>query len=394
MLGDATAEILSCFLLWLQFFADQKKLKTLKGRTKEPFGVVKQILHIAVPITSGRYLNTALRTAENVLVPKNLAKYPLNQENALSQFGMIKGMALPILFFPSAILNSVSTLLIPEISEAVARKQMGIVRTSTQNILKLTSLIGFLFGAIFLVSGERIGFLIYKDTSVGFLLKALSPIVPLMYLDSISDGILKGLDQQMFTFRTSITDSTLRIILILITLPKMGLWGFIIIMYFSNLLTCLLNVKRLIKVSGAKLQILNGIFMPVCSALISTLVSDSLIGQIPNINTLVYIILFCGFSAFGIVECAICIDTFIAMLQYSLPENFIHIVVFMIPHQRYFCSVVMFECVRSYNSSVGAFNVSSVSPAAKIILLRHFDLCLLLHNLRTRLRPVASHPDD
>lgn len=296
MLGDAIAEILSCFLLWLQFLADQKKLKVLNGRTKMPYPVVKQILHISVPITSGRYLNTTLRTVENVLVPKNLAKYPLNQENALSQFGMIKGMALPILFFPSTILNSVSTLLIPEISEAVARKQMGIVRASTQNILKLTSLMGFLFGAIFLVCGERIGHLIYNDVSVGFLLKALSPIVPLMYLDSISDGILKGLDQQVFTFRTSITDSVLRIILILILLPKMGIWGFIIIMYFSNLLTCFLNVRRLIKVSGARFKFLNGIFMPVCSALISTLVCDTLIALIPNTNNLVYIISFCCFS--------------------------------------------------------------------------------------------------
>lgn len=296
MLGDACAEIISCFLLWIQYILDTKKLKNLNGRAKTPFGVVKQILHIAVPITSGRYLNTLLRTAENILVPKNLAKYPKSTGSALSQFGMIKGMALPILFFPSAILNSVSTLLIPEISEAVARKQSGVVRACTHNILKLTSLIGYLFGTIFFVCGERIGFLIYSDTSVGFLLKVLSPIVPLMYLDSISDGILKGLDQQVFTFRTAIADSLIRIVLILILLQRMGLWGFIIIMYFSNFLTCFLNVKRLLKVSGVRLKFINQIFLPICSALISTLVSNSLVALLPNINTLVYIILFCVFS--------------------------------------------------------------------------------------------------
>ncbi len=296
MLGDATAEILSCLLLWLQYAIDKRNLNSLNGENPAKKGTVRKILHISVPITSGRYLNSLLRTAENILVPKNLAKFGGATQNALSQFGMIKGMALPILFFPSTLLNSISTLLIPEISEAVAKKQTSIVKDSTQKVIKLTSLLGFLCGAIFFVCGERIGFLIYSDYSVGFLLKVLSPIVPLMYLDSISDGILKGLDQQVFTFRTAIGDSLTRIILILILLPKMGLWGFITIMYFSNCLTCFLNVGRLIKVSRAKFDLLYGIFCPVCISLISTLSCNYVLSLIPNLNNLVYIIFFCAFS--------------------------------------------------------------------------------------------------
>lgn len=296
MLGDACAEILACFILWGQYAFDRRKLNTLKGQNPTTKSIVRKILHISVPITSGRYLNSLLRTAENILVPKNLAKFGGGTEKALSQFGMIKGMALPILFFPSTILNAVSTLLIPEISEAVARNQKAVVKESTQKVLKLTSLIGFLFGAIFFVCGERIGYLLYSDKSVGFLLKALSPIVPLMYLDSISDGILKGLDQQVFTFRTAIGDSVIRIILILILLPKTGLWGFIVIMYFSNFLTCFLNVRRLLFVSGAKLNFLYELFLPICISLICTLCFNAILSLTPNLNNLVYIILFCGFS--------------------------------------------------------------------------------------------------
>ena len=295
MLGDACAEIISMALLLMQYIFDVKTIKS-DGGEKAPRPVLRQILHIAVPITSGRYLNTLLRTAENVLVPKNLAKYKFSKENALSQFGMIKGMALPILFFPSAILNSVSTLLIPEMSEAVARNNKWIVKECTEKILKLTSLIGFLFGAVFFFCGERIGVLIYGDKTVGFLLKALSPIVPLMYLDSISDGLLKGLDQQFFTFRTAVTDSVIRIILILIMLKRMGLWGFIIIMYFSNFLTCFLNVARLIKVGGVNFKFLSAIFFPITSAVVSTLAVNFLLAFLPINTNLVYITLFCGFS--------------------------------------------------------------------------------------------------
>ena len=229
-------------------------------------------------------------------MPKNLAKYPFGGENALSQFGMIKGMALPILFFPSTLLNAVSTLLIPEISEAEARNHHGLVRSATRNILKLTSVIAFIFGAIFFVGGRKIGLLIYKSPEVGELLRALSPIVPLMYLDSISDGILKGLDQQAFTFRTAVSDSVIRIILILILLPIFGLRGFIWIMYFSNVLTCFLNVGRLLHVTRVKIRFINEILLPLTSAVVIAIACDRLLGLWGSMGNLVYIILLCIIS--------------------------------------------------------------------------------------------------
>lgn len=296
LLGDVISEFVGCFALFLSYLKDKKQLSLLNGRKRPPYKIVKKISSIALPITSGRYLNTALRTAENLLVPKNLAKFPLGSENALSLFGMIKGMALPILFFPSAILNSVSTLLIPEMSEAAAKKHISLIKSATEKILKLTTVISFIFGAIFFVAGKEIGILIYKDSNVGELLQALSPIVPLMYCDSISDGILKGLDQQSFCFKTAIGDSVLRIILILLLLPLLGLKGFIIIMYFSNFLTCFLNVGRLLKVSHAKIKFLKEIILPILTALTITLLTDTLLRLFVGLPNLVYIILLCGIS--------------------------------------------------------------------------------------------------
>lgn len=298
VLGDVGAEILSALVLYLIFLNSQKKLGNLSGRTRPPYPILKKITSIALPITSGRYLNTALRTIENILVPKNLSKYALSGDKALSQFGMIKGMALPILFFPSTLLNSISTLLIPEMSEASAKNQKTLLKETTKSILKLTSLISFIFGAIFYACGEEIGILIYKSEDVGFLLKVLSPIVPLMYLDSISDGILKGLDQQVFSFRTAVSDSVIRIILITLMLSKTGLLGFITIMYFSNFLTCFLNVGRVMKVTKAKLKFIKEFFLPLVTSITVSLCLKFLLFSISTQNILVYIILLTSFSLF------------------------------------------------------------------------------------------------
>ncbi len=294
ILGDSLAEAFGFLLLLVSYFVD------IKGFKKSPYdienGILKKILHISVPITSGRYLNSLLRTGENVLVPKYLDKYRFSSKNALSQFGMIKGMALPLLFFPSAILNAVSTLLIPEISEAVTNQNSRAVKSASEKVIKMTLLCGILCGVLFFIGGERLGVLIYNDIDVGFLLKSLSPIVPLMYLDSICDGILKGLDQQSFTFKTAVSDSAIRIALIIFILPKLGIRGFILIMYFSNLYTCLLNVGRLIKISGAKLKFTADIFLPFLSALTVSMLAITILGFLKIESNLVYIIFLCGFS--------------------------------------------------------------------------------------------------
>lgn len=294
MLGDVVSEAVGFALVYIIYLKHKKTLFTLSGRTALPYKAGRKIIKLALPITSGRYLNTALRTAENLLVPKNLARYPHATSSALSQFGMIKGMALPVLFFPSAILNSVSTLLIPEMSEAVAVGRKNLVKYATENILRLTSVVSYIFSAIFLLSGEKIGLVVYKDSSVGFLLTALAPIVPFMYLDSISDGILKGLDQQSFCFRTSVSDSVIRICLILTLLPLTGLNGFIGIMYFSNFLTCFLNVSRLLKISGASLKFFNDILFPITTACLTTLTFRLILGFFSINNNLIYIILLSG----------------------------------------------------------------------------------------------------
>lgn len=299
LLGDTVSEICSAIYLWILYLYDKRKLNTLSGRAAPPFGVVKAILHITAPITSGRCLNSTLRTIESVLVPRGLSKHRLSGEKALSQFGMIKGMALPILFFPSTLLNALSTLLIPEMSEAAARGRMSVVKAAVEKILGLTLLISIIFASIFLVGGDRLGVIIYKSEDVGFLIKALAPIVPFMYLDSISDGILKGLDQQKFTFKTSVSDSAIRILLVISILPVRGITGFIWIMYFSNFLTCFLNVGRLRKVSGAVIDPAKGIFLPLSAALSLTLACDALLNLLPLGNIIYFIVL-----------CAVCIPLY------------------------------------------------------------------------------------
>ncbi|MBO4467840.1 MAG: oligosaccharide flippase family protein, partial [Clostridia bacterium] len=130
MLGDAVAEGISCGFLALVYKSDLSKLKNTGSAAISTQTIVKRTGEIALPIAGGRYLNSFLRTFENVLVPKKLVASGSSGNSALSKFGMIKGSALPVLFFPSTLLNSMSILLLPELSVANGKKQ-GIAIKST-----------------------------------------------------------------------------------------------------------------------------------------------------------------------------------------------------------------------------------------------------------------------
>lgn len=269
-LSDLVAEAVSCFYLYFLYRKDGFYISRLCGRPQPDYNIFKEIRKISLPISAGRYANSLLRTAENSLVPAKLILFGMENSAALSVIGRIKGMALPLLFFPSSLLGAVASLLIPEISEARVKGRKTALAKMTERIITLTAAIGILFGFVFFAAGDTVGAIVYKDAEVGRLIVRLAPIVPLMYLDGIADGMLKGMDKQKAAFRISVSDSAMRILLIVLFLPKYGLDGFIIIMYISNIYTCSLNLITLIRCSGAKIPFLNKIALPtLCAAAVT-----------------------------------------------------------------------------------------------------------------------------
>ncbi len=292
LFGDAFAEALSFGFIYLSFLLDRRKVVKRQGRTL-PHGM-RKIISIAAPITSGRYLNSALRTAENITVPKTLALYG-GSHSSLSQFGMIKGMALPLIFFPSSFLNSVSTLLIPEMSEALSKNEKFKIKYIAEKVITLTFVSAFLLGGLFFVLSEPLGLLIYQSSEVGFLLRALAPLVPLMYIDSVCDGMLKGLDKQGFVFRLSVFDSASRIALIWAFVPGMGMLGFLLVMVISNALTGIWRVLKLVKTADTPFLLARWVIKPFCFTVFSCLPSVFLCDSL-RIGNLGRVLLTCALS--------------------------------------------------------------------------------------------------
>ncbi len=262
LLGDVIAEAVSCLYMIGAYFLDKRHLTATSSEPREP-RILRKLLAIAAPITGGRYINSGLRTIENVMVPTALEHYTVSRATALEQFGKLKGMALPLIFFPSSFLTAFTALLIPEISEAKALGQTAQLSRTTSKAIHLTLLSAILIGGVFWKLAYPLGELLYHDREVGMMIRVLATLAPVMYLESVVVGILKGLDQQTHSLIYSVVDSICRIALIVILTPHYGIYGFLAVMVVSNLLTCLLNLYRLCKVTCLPVRIGKWIIRPL-----------------------------------------------------------------------------------------------------------------------------------
>lgn len=279
VVGNAVSEAASTLYLFAAYRRDCRTIPAGGAPARSP--ILRKFAQIALPIAAGSWLNSLLRTIENLLVPDRLAVHTGSKEMGLSQFGMLKGMAMPLLFFPSSFLNSLSTLLVPEISEANVRRQDAKLHRTISRAIHITLSISVLLGALFCVYAYPLGQLLYKSDEVGFLLSVLAPIMPLIYLENIIDGILKGLNQQVSSLRYSLLDSASRIALIALIVPHEGIKGFLLVMIVSNLLTCFLNARRLFVVTGLPIRWGKWFCKPVLSALTAALLTRLAFGVEP-----------------------------------------------------------------------------------------------------------------
>lgn len=288
MIGDTVAEWASCGYMAAGYALDRKRLAKEAAGLPDPKRhkpVVRQLLNIAAPITAGRYLNTFLRTIENILVPNSIAQYCGSREQGLSQFGALKGMALPLIFFPASFLSAMSTLLIPELSSANARDRQDTINRAVEKALRVTLLGSMVIGAAFTVFADPIGQLFYGSAEVGIYLRVLAPLVPIMYGESIVDGMLKGLNQQVSSLKYSVADSAIRIVLIFLLVPLRGMGGFLFIMVISNVLTSFLNFNRLFTVTGLKMDWMGMVVKPLLAAIFAA-VFALFVTRLPGLSSL------------------------------------------------------------------------------------------------------------
>lgn len=239
VIGMTAAEILSFMLA--KTFKSVVSTKT----TALPSIKMKEIARIAFPDASGTLFRSLLLTVEHLMIPKGFEKSGENYENSLSAYGNIHGIAFPIILFPCAVLNSLSALIIPELTKMKEYNNKDLINRTVKKNLKLTLLYSFACSAICFIGAPLFSNIIYKTDEAVQYIRILAPLIPIMYMDTVTDGMLKGLDKQFSSMIYNIVDSFICVLLVYFLLPIYSVKGYIFILYISEIINFTLSFSKL-----------------------------------------------------------------------------------------------------------------------------------------------------
>jgi stage V sporulation protein B len=259
ILGMALSTIFEFILTYILYIVDlRKKLtRSISGET-----YLKKILRIALPVAITSYIRSGLSTLKQMLIPFSLEKYSVSCDEALSQYGQINGMTMPIIMFPCIIITSCASLLIPEFARYNLKKDFTRMNQVTSFIFKFTSFFSICIIGVFLTFPEEICYFIYHNLEITDFLVLLCPLIILIYLDKIIDAMLRGLDKQVGVMFCNIFDLISTIILIYTIVPVFGIYGYIAIIAISELLNFTISLIQLYKATHFKFDFISYVIIP------------------------------------------------------------------------------------------------------------------------------------
>lgn len=266
VLGGALAEVCGLILTLCAYLWERHRYLAASTAAEYPDSALcgtRKLLGITVPVTLSACLRSGLLTLQHSLIPRGLKRSGASWEAALSSYGVLHGMVLPVVLFPSAFISSFSGLLVPEVAESRARGDGDRVARLADKIITPALIFSIGVAGIMSCFGYELGEAIYSSREAGLYIRVLAPLIPIMYVDSSVDGFLKGMGEQVYSMNVNILDAGVSVLLVWLLLPRLGLWGYVVAIYVTETLNTTLSLCRMLRLSRMPVRLMGQVFGPL-----------------------------------------------------------------------------------------------------------------------------------
>ena len=250
--GSAISEGLSLLINIIMYVTDTKYPD--KEKTGSNKLIIKTRLRdtadISLPSAIGAYARQGLTTIEHLAIPKGIVKSGLSKEAALASYGLLQGIAFPLVMFPYALIGSFTSLLVSEMAELNELKNRGKIKALTKDVYRYSAMFSLCACGIFVNFANELGVMIYSSEEASVYTYMLGLLVPFMYLDTAVDSLLKGLGQQVYIMGVNIADAGAGVLLVILLTPLMGINGYILTIWICEVGNLAASIYRLGKLTG------------------------------------------------------------------------------------------------------------------------------------------------
>lgn len=241
------AEIASVSYLAYKY-RQYRKRQTVQTTSRERYPL-EPILSIALPASGSKLFGTFTWFLEPIIFLRALTVSGLSAVQATTLYGIISGVFIPLLLFPSFIPYALAVVLIPAVSSAIAANHVKKLQTRIQLALRLSAITGTFAAVIFFLHGQLFAEQLFNVSDDGQYMKLLAPVFFFYYIQSPLYAILQAIGEAKAGMLNSIYGGVakLGVMFILASQPGLQETGAVLAIGFGVLVTSFLHIATLRK---------------------------------------------------------------------------------------------------------------------------------------------------
>ncbi|MDA7027650.1 stage V sporulation protein B [Bacillus sp. CLL-7-23] len=252
MLSSVFGELIS--LLYLLIAFKHKKKIQIRRRFFQSLKSGRQtffeLMSVSLPTTGSRFIGNLSWFFEPIVVAQSLAIAGIATSAATRQYGELTGFAMTLLTLPSFITYSLSTALVPAISEGIEQRKMQVVEYRLEQAMRLCLLSGGISAVILFSYADELVTVMYGASNASIYVKVMAPFFLLYYFQGPLQAVLQALNLAGAAMMNSLIGALVKtgLIFILASRPSLGIMGAALAILTGIVLVTLLHGATVSKV--------------------------------------------------------------------------------------------------------------------------------------------------
>lgn len=264
----------SCTLVVLY----RRRRGPLTGRGEEGRIRRRRVAAIALPVGLNALLGNLLGAANSTLIPQKLVEGGVERSAAMSQFGVVCGMTMPMLSLPIVFLGALNLVLVPRLARACALNRPEECGRLVSQAISAVSMLTLPSMAFMVVVGPDLGRAMFRQDGVGEYLLPLACVMAMSCGTSVLASSLNGVGRQRTVAGISLLGGVVQMgfTLALVPLSGVGMAGYVAGAVISTALELGLCLWQIVRATGLRLQPFRWMAAPGLAALLAGLTGNLL----------------------------------------------------------------------------------------------------------------------
>ena len=192
---------------------------------------------------------------------------------------------------PSAFISAFSGLLIPEVGECIVQGNTDRLSRVSYRALTLSLIFSIGVSGIMIFYSHELGISVYGNVEAAQYIRIMAPLIPVMYIDSAADAVLKGSGHQVYSMNVNIIDTLTACVFALLLIPRIGIWGYVISIYATEILNTTLSISKMITICKMRVRVFHSVVMPILC----------IIGATNTVHLMTALFPFMSYGALGLI---------------------------------------------------------------------------------------------